>query len=313
MQVDVVIPTVDRDRLLVEAIQSGLRQKVPFGGVEIIVVDNSPDGSQRQIVEGLASDAAANVRLRCIHEPRPGLAFARNRGVLESNGDFIVFLDDDEVAARDDWLAKLVCALVQTEADVAFGPVVPQFENPPARFKDFATSLYSRQVHRPDGATITDLAALLGTGNSCFRRATCFDGGDEPFRHAFDKTGGEDIDLLYRLRRRGKRFVWAADAPVAEFVPGARLERRYLSDRRFRQGQQRAYLQISAAPRRYDALLFWMAAGVAQAAYHASAGLIAGLLGRSESAERHRIQYWGGVGKVLWQARHRRESYGTQG
>lgn len=310
--IDVVIPTVDRNELLVGAVQGALRQEVPFAEVRIIVVDNSAAGSQCAIVQPLAPAPDGRVELRCVHEPRPGLAYARNKGIAASEGDFVVFLDDDENPLTRDWLARLVSAAIEEKADAAFGPVVAQFETPPQHYADFVTNLYSRDTGRVYGADVTKLVATLGTGNSCFRRATCFGQADEPFDHRFDKTGGEDIDLLHRLHDRGRRFVWAAGAAVGEFVPRARLERGYLSDRRFRQGQQRSYLQIAAAPRRYDALLFWMAVGAAQTLYHASAGSIARLFGRDDTAERHAIQYWGGVGKVLWQARHREEHYGVR-
>ncbi len=312
MLIDVVIPTVDRDELLRRAIQGVRNQDLSKVTARIIVIDNSPDGRQRAVVDTLDNATASTIEIRYVHEPRPGLAYARNRGVAESDGDFVVFLDDDECPVERTWLSNLAAAAVKTGADAAFGAVIPQFETAPARFAGFVTSLYTRQMARPGLSDITGSVSSLGTGNSCFRRRSCFPPGEEPFRHMFDKTGGEDVDLLYRLQSRGKRFAWAADAGVREFVPQSRLSAKYLSDRRFRQGQQRAYLQIASPPRRYDALLFWMAAGAMQAAYHGLAKLLSRLLGMEEAAARHGVQYWGGVGKILWQSGYRRDQYGMQ-
>jgi succinoglycan biosynthesis protein ExoM len=310
--IDVVIPTVDRDELLGRAIRGVCEQLLSGAKAKIIVIDNSPDGRQRAVVDALDPRVAATMEVRYFHEPRPGLAYSRNRGVAESDGDFVVFLDDDECPADPAWLLNLVHAAEKTGADAAFGPVIPRFEAAPTQVTDFVTSLYTRQLARSGLSDITASVSSLGTGNSCFRRQSCFPPGEDPFHHTFDKTGGEDVDLLYRLQRGGKRFVWAVDASVFEFVPKSRLSKNYLSDRRFRQGQQRAYLQIASPPRRYDALLFWMAVGAAQAAYHGTAKIVARIFGTDEAAARHGVQYWGGVGKILWQSAHRREKYGIQ-
>ncbi len=311
MLIDIVIPTVDRDELLRRAILGVCEQHLSGAEAKIIVIDNSPDGRQRALVESIKEPSRSGIEICYEHEARPGLAYARNRGVAASGGEFVVFLDDDESPIGDDWLSKLVEAAAQSGADASFGPVVPQFEYAPTRLGEFATALYSRDARRPDRSDITDLAPILGTGNSCFRRQTCFVGDQEPFNHMFDRTGGEDIDLLFRLERQGKRFAWAAGAGVYEFVPVSRLTPAYLSDRRFRQGQQRAYLQIAVKPRGYHALAFWMAVGAAQAAYHLVAALGSRALGRHEAAEQHAVQYWGGVGKVMWQAKYRRDHYGV--
>ena len=310
--ISVVIPTVERRELLVRAVQSVCQQRLRSGSAEIIVIDNSPDGRQRQIVESVVQPSDSRITVRCVHEPKRGLVFARNRGVAEAKGDFVVFLDDDEYPADPDWLTNLVDAAAQSGVDAAFGPVVPEFEVEPARISAFIMSVYSRDTRRADHTDVTDLTTDLGTGNSCFRRQTCFDSLGKPFTYEFNSTGGEDVDFLFRLRRGGKRFAWAATAAVYEFVSRERLSPTYLSDRRFRQGQQHAYLQISSHPRRYDALFFWMAVGVLQTVYHFTAKWIARLCGMDECADLHGIQIWGGLGKILWQAKHRRSHYGPQ-
>ncbi len=311
--ISVVIPTVHRRELLQRAVEGALRQCVPFAA-EIIVVDNSSEGQQKWIVDATAEfrSVAVSPTLRYVHEPRRGLTNARNRGVSEAKGELIVFLDDDERPLASDWLANLIDAATRSGADAIFGSVIPEYDIAPPRFSIFITELYSRDVPRPGLADITDLVSMLGTGNSCFRRQSCFGDRQAPFSVEFNSTGGEDVDLLFRLRRAGKRFAWAANAAVYEYVPLEKLDKSNLAERRFRQGQQRAYLQISSHPRRYDALLFWMAVGTIQVTYHYVAGRLAELFGREEQSEQHKIQIWGGLGKILWQAKHRRNHYSPQ-
>ena len=87
-QISVIIPTYNRARLLVEAIDSVLSQ--PMSGVEVIVVD---DGSTDDTQEVVARYGAA---VRHIRQNNAGVSAARNRGVREAHGDAVLFLDSDD-------------------------------------------------------------------------------------------------------------------------------------------------------------------------------------------------------------------------
>jgi succinoglycan biosynthesis protein ExoM len=312
MLIDVVIPTVDRQLGLKRAVLGVLNQHVPSASVRIVIVDNSPAAAQRHLFSELVATSDTRMQLSYVHEPSSGLAFARNRGVAESRGDFVVFLDDDESPVDSSWLATLVGTVVHENADASFGPIRATPETSGAPLSEFVARLHSRDLNKVAGADVSNHAPLLGTGNSCFRRSSCFANGENLFRHEFNHTGGEDVEFLRRLRLNNRRFVWASQATVHEFVPPSRLNSDYLSSRRFQQGQQRVYLQVSTPPRRYDAMVFWVAIGVAQIIYHFLARAIACLTVSHDAVARHNIQMWGGLGKVFWQRKHRRKNYGSK-
>jgi glycosyltransferase involved in cell wall biosynthesis len=81
----VIIPCYNHGHFLGEAIESSLRQSEPH---EVIVVD---DGS----TDGTAA-VAARYHVRYVYQRNSGLAAARNRGLRESSGAFLVFLDADD-------------------------------------------------------------------------------------------------------------------------------------------------------------------------------------------------------------------------
>lgn len=293
MLVSVVIPTVDREEGLKSAILSAAKQRISFSSVEIVVVDNSPKAKQSSLVSQLTIMLRGQVDLHYVHEPRSGLSFARNCGIAQSKGEYVVFLDDDQCAVDDAWLANLVDTAIRSNADVTFGPVIATVEAEPADQSELAIALYTRDLQKPAQADITRNVAELGTGNSCFRRNSCFAEGVRAFNNEFNNTGGEDIDLLRRLRRAGRRLVWAPDAPVFEFLPLSRLSHKDMSARRFKQGQQRTYLQIASSPSRYHAVIFWMAVGVLQTSYHLLAREYFRLAASPDKMAAHDIQIWG--------------------
>jgi len=87
--VSVIIPNYNYGRYLGQAVDSVLAQSYP--NVEVIVAD---DGSTDQSSEVLRSYGD---RIRWVQQRRQGVAAARNRGVSESRGELVAFLDADDV------------------------------------------------------------------------------------------------------------------------------------------------------------------------------------------------------------------------
>ena len=85
--VSVIIPCYNHAEFLGEAIESVLRQN--YRRFEIIVVD---DGS----TDGTAEVASGYPDVICITQQNRGLAASRNRGLSQSTGDYLVFLDADD-------------------------------------------------------------------------------------------------------------------------------------------------------------------------------------------------------------------------
>ncbi|MBI4716879.1 MAG: glycosyltransferase family 2 protein [Planctomycetes bacterium] len=90
--VSVVIPTYNRAELLPRALDSVAAQT--FGDWEIVLVD---DGSTDETPAVVAQYAARlGRRLRCVRQNNAGSSAARNRGIEESRGTFLAFLDSDD-------------------------------------------------------------------------------------------------------------------------------------------------------------------------------------------------------------------------
>lgn len=302
--VTVVVPTRYRNASLARALaslaaQTGLEPSC----VEIVIVDNSAEGT----ASGLVAERAVGCPfpMLCVHEPRPGLATARNVGLAHARGAFVAFLDDDEEAPPM-WLSTLMDAARETRADAVFGPVTPAAEEG-AVLEPFK-SFFARALAAPDRSDVTDLHRMLGTGNSLFRRATCFV-GTRAFEPALDAVGGEDSLFLTELAREGRRFVWAARAEVVEWIPAARATWSYVRRRRFLSGQIRTFVHTMTAPADPRRVVFLMALGLAQTLVAAAAAAATFPFDRTR-ARRFSCFVYGGLGKIFWMRRLRPELYG---
>src|SRR5919202_4974837 len=88
--VSVVIPCYNQAHFLAEAIESVLEQTYPH--FEIVVVD---DGSTDNTTE-VASGYYPSEKVRLLRQENKGLSAARNAGLAESRGEYVVFLDADD-------------------------------------------------------------------------------------------------------------------------------------------------------------------------------------------------------------------------
>ena len=100
-QVSVVIPTHNRAQLLALTLLSVHRQR--HANLEVIVVDEASTDNTPEVVAGLHDSRIRLVR----HESPQGVAMARNRGWAESTGDWLAFLDDDDLWAPDKIAAQV--------------------------------------------------------------------------------------------------------------------------------------------------------------------------------------------------------------
>ncbi|MPZ73153.1 MAG: glycosyltransferase [Nitriliruptorales bacterium] len=110
-RVSVVIPTKDRGPLLAQSLGTVLRQLDV--DLEVVVVD---DGSVSPARRWVSPDP----RVRVVRNAAPtGVSAARNRGIAEARGEWIAFLDDDDVWAPDKLTAQLT-AVTATGCDWAY-------------------------------------------------------------------------------------------------------------------------------------------------------------------------------------------------
>ncbi|HEX4180951.1 MAG TPA: glycosyltransferase family 2 protein [Caulobacteraceae bacterium] len=303
--VSIVIPTQRRPEPLARAVRSCFQQ----GGVapenlELIVVDNDEQGSAAALAETLAAEAP--FALRYVHEPRPGVANARNAGVAATRGTFIAFLDDDEEAPPG-WLAGLLDAQARFEADLVFGPVRARVPDSAGAHRGYLEHFFSRL----DPAAAGPINYYYGCGDSLVRRAA-LPGLPHPFAEARNHIGGEDDLLFSQMRALGARIAWAPEAWVWEDPAPDRLTLRYAIRRAFVYGQGAPTHCANAVPPDRLGVAGWMIQGIAQAA-------IFGLLALAQWAIRAPRRAFTldraarGLGKTFWWSPFKVRLYGRPG
>lgn len=190
--ISIIIPCYNGEEWLGEAIESVLIQRPSYdflgsNRVEIVVVD---DGSQDKSLE-----IAKQYPVRVISQINKGLASARNTGIMNSYGDWIVFLDADDKLLPN--CLKVISEEIRTTDYDIISP----------SFKEFGLS--NKEVILMPNPTLEDFK----TGNrigylSAIRRSALLEVGGYSPRMT---EGYEDLALTVNLLTRGKKLVTIPD------------------------------------------------------------------------------------------------------
>ena len=96
----VITPCYNRAHLIIETLDSVKAQS--YRPIEIVVIDDgSTDDTQELVADWIANNAEADVLdIRYIYQNNLGASAARNRGIEEIGGEFVQFLDSDDIIAN---------------------------------------------------------------------------------------------------------------------------------------------------------------------------------------------------------------------
>jgi GT2 family glycosyltransferase len=208
--VSVVVPTFNRRASLQRLLEALAQQTYPPERFEVVVVDDgSTDGTAEQ-----ARSLGLPYTLKMLRQSNQGPAQARNLGVAEARGALVVFLDDD-VVPRPHLIAAHVAAHQVHPNAVVIGPMSPPPDEwPRPAWVRWEEDLLQIQYQDMLAGKYPCGPRQFYTGNASLSRQQFLEAGgfDPRFKRA------EDVELAYRLRDRGARFVFRPEAEVWHYA-----------------------------------------------------------------------------------------------
>lgn len=201
--ISVVIPTYQRAELLNEAIISAASQTT--APVEIVVVDDGSTDATADVVQRLRSELGQEIQVTYLRQVRMGGNAARNAGVRAASGDWIAFLDSDDLWVEDK-LEKQLERVSLSPGSVACYCGLRGFSDEgqlPVEHRTF-----------PEGDLSSSLLVRDGTApTSCYlvRRSVLLDAG------LFDEKlqARQDWDMWIRVSRFGA--IVSVPEPLTRF------------------------------------------------------------------------------------------------
>lgn len=236
VRISLIVPTYNRANYLEESLPSFINQTLDKNLYEIIVIDNNSTDETKCITERLLSTYQGPWRY--IFEPKQGLHYARNRGLLEGCGDIIVFGDDDIIAC-DQWLEFILREFDEhSKTGIVGGKVLPNWKGvPPEWIYDYGTekthTVFAYMDYGQD-RKILENGYVFGCNFAVRRDLAIKVGGSTP--DTFPKklkhlSGGGECDLIDRIRALGVDVVYLPEALVRHCAEASRATLSYFIDR----------------------------------------------------------------------------------
>jgi glycosyltransferase involved in cell wall biosynthesis len=228
VKVSVIVCTHNpRPDLLTQAIEALKVQTLPTSLWELLVVDNAS-----------ATPLAPMLNLiwhpyqRMVREGKLGLTHARLRGIAETSGDVLVFVDDDNVLKADYLEQALAIAEKHPRIGSWGGDIHPQFEQPPPEWTRRYWGMLAIKEVTQDQIGVFPYGAGL-----CLRRPValryCQQVIDCPLRLALDRAGNSlvsagDKDLARCAKALDLETGVFAALQLTHLIPAHRLTEEYL-------------------------------------------------------------------------------------
>ncbi len=183
------------------AVESILCQTYPQNQIQIVFVDDGSTDSTPEIINHYTSKLGA--RAKSFKTYRLGLGHARNQIVDAADGEYILFVDSDEI---------LTPTYIQTQAEIMqnnpnVGITAGVFKTVKGNLilnLEVAPYIVNQKNYGKPKSFIWKTDRLIGTGGTTFRTEAVrqVNGFDESIRGA-----GEDIDLAMRIRKAGWQII----------------------------------------------------------------------------------------------------------
>lgn len=113
--ISVIVPIYNTEKYLVECVES-IREQT-YSNIEIILVD---DGSTDASIEICDEFSKKDSRVRVFHKENEGSAVAKNFGIQQSKGEYIILVDSDDIVS-DKMIEVLYTHIKEKNADIAIG------------------------------------------------------------------------------------------------------------------------------------------------------------------------------------------------
>lgn len=117
--VSVIIPCHNQERYLPACLESVAEQD--YRPLEVIIIDDGSTDGTSQIMKHFQDAQMRGIEVKCLYQSKLGAQRARNNGCLQAQGEFIQFLDSDDLLCREKLTEQVMVLKNHREVDVVYG------------------------------------------------------------------------------------------------------------------------------------------------------------------------------------------------
>ena len=241
IKLSIVICTYNRERFLPGLFESIKTQTLDKALYEVVLVNNNSTDRTEELCREFM-ECNPDINSSYFVETNQGLSYARNRGIVESKGEYVTFADDDALLAPD--FSAMACAYLDAHPEVGEvgGPIllqymgrVPAWENP------YMNSLLGYFQPSLEKYRMTKKNRCYPRGSNMTFRSSIFQKCGM-FNVALGRVGrmlvgGEEKDIAYRIFDAGEAIDYDPSIVVYHLVPEERTTMEFIKRQAIGTGQ----------------------------------------------------------------------------
>ena len=220
--VSIIVTTYNRSFYLLKCLDSLAVQTLSPSKFEVIVIDNNCTDDTASVIRKFEKDHK-EINLSYFVETSQGLSYARNRGIAESKGDIVAFVDDDAMAHPEYCKSLYEAADEYVEYQAFGGKISPIF--PVGYDPDWLSTYVWGMVAKVDlGEQIIPFKKKFPAGcNMAFRKEVFNSIGTF---NTEVKFRSDDRDIFNRLKLQGFKVLYVPDISVDHNIPEERASKK---------------------------------------------------------------------------------------
>lgn len=227
----VIVCTYNRDRYILRNLECLLNQTADKSAYEVVLINNnSPDQTDSLCSEFIVKHPELQISYAI--EYNQGHTYARNRGIAESKGMFLAFIDDDAFV-RPEYCAETIQFFQShPKVDVIGGKLFPLYDDcdePKWMSKwllPLVAALDMGDQPKEFAKRKFPTGANMAFRKECFNKAGVFD--VELGRRGDGLEGGDEKDMVFRVKKHGGLVYYAPKVVVDHIIPPKRITMEYV-------------------------------------------------------------------------------------
>lgn len=192
--VSIIIPAYNSEKYIVDAIESSINQT--YNNIEIIIInDGSIDNTEKIIIELIEK----HQNIKYFYQLNQGACVARNRGISECNGEYVKFLDSDDVLLPNAIRKQVDIIKTLNENTIIYG----NFEVTDEFLKTIEKRDLSSKYNENDRSLFSYFDWNIGTSTPLLRRTIVEDINGFDISLPF----AQESDFIFRLALKKNKFI----------------------------------------------------------------------------------------------------------
>lgn len=226
----IVICTYNREEFIGKTLLHLSQQSLSYDDFEAIVVNNnSTDGTESICREFIQSHPDMQIKY-CL-ETQQGHSYARNRGIRESSGEFIAYIDDDAFV-HPDFSSNIIRFFKEhPEVQAIGGKIIPAYQNGRPKWMShyllpLVSALDMGKNPKPFQGRKFPVGANVTFRKAVFDRYGMFN--VKLGRIGSGLMGGDEKEMIYRMKKNGELIYYVPNVVVEHVIPTRRLQMEYI-------------------------------------------------------------------------------------